>query len=42
LRFFKKAIRYLYGCLHMANNIIRYGRMSKIIEKASEFQDGAR
>ena len=28
-RLIKKGIRYLYGRLHMANNIIRYGRMSR-------------
>ena len=26
--FFKKAVRYLYGCLHMASHIMRYGNMS--------------
>jgi hypothetical protein len=28
-RFFEKAIRYLYGCLHMANHITSYMRMSR-------------
>jgi len=27
--FFKKAVWYLYGCLHMANHIIKYGDMSR-------------
>jgi len=26
---FQQAIGYLYGCLHMANHIILYGRMSR-------------
>ena len=31
--FFKKAIRYLYGCLHMGNHIILYGKLSSNIAK---------
>ena len=30
-RFLEKAIRYLYGCLHMANHIMLYGRMSNAV-----------
>jgi hypothetical protein len=26
--FFKKAVWYLYGCLHMGNHITKYGDMS--------------
>jgi hypothetical protein len=33
---FKKAIRYLYGCLHMANHIIAYGKSSRSFEKTWE------
>jgi hypothetical protein len=28
-RFFEKAVRYLYGCLHMANHIIYCKQMSR-------------
>ena len=37
-RFLEKAIRYLYGCLHMGNHIIRYGGMSRttFFDRSSE------
>jgi hypothetical protein len=37
-RLFQEAIRYLYGCLHMANHITLYGRMSRGVKEGFEGQ----